>query len=79
VVEVGGALAGIVIRKDETRSEAKVIKSPGLRILKLCTFIMGPQFRGEKFGEQLLKQCLWFARPTVMMLCMLPCSLARTS
>jgi rRNA-processing protein FCF1 len=62
VVDVGGALAGVVIRKDETRNDAKVIKSTGQRILKLCTFIMGSRFRGEKFGEQLLKQCLWFAQ-----------------
>jgi rRNA-processing protein FCF1/predicted GNAT family N-acyltransferase len=62
VVEVAGTLAGIVIRKDETALEAKIIKSPGQRILKLCTFIMGARYRGEKFGEQLLKQCLWFAQ-----------------
>jgi ribosomal protein S18 acetylase RimI-like enzyme len=62
VVDVSGAVAGVVIRKDETRSEAKVIQSAGERILKLCTFIMGSRFRGEKFGEQLLKQCLWFAQ-----------------
>ena len=62
VVDVGGALAGLVVRKDETRAEAKVVKSPGERILKLCTFIMGAKFRGEKFGEQLLKQCLWFGQ-----------------
>lgn len=61
VVEVGGTLAGIVIRKDETRGEAAV-SSPGGKILKLCTFKMGPAFRGEKFGEQLLKQSLWFAQ-----------------
>lgn len=61
VVEVGGTLAGIVIRKDETRQEAN-IASPGKKILKLCTFKMAPAFRGEKFGEQLLKQCLWFAQ-----------------
>ncbi len=61
VVEVGGALAGIVIRKDEARPEASIV-SPGNKILKLCTFKMAPAFRGEKFGEQLLKQCLWFAQ-----------------
>jgi hypothetical protein len=41
VVDVCGALAGVVIRKEETRSDARVIKSAGERILKLCTFIMG--------------------------------------
>jgi ribosomal protein S18 acetylase RimI-like enzyme len=61
VVEVGGLMAGIVIRKDETRVEAN-IKSPGNKILKLCTFKMAPSHRGGKFGEQLLKQCLWFAQ-----------------
>jgi ribosomal protein S18 acetylase RimI-like enzyme len=61
VVEVGGTLAGIVIRKDETRAESGII-SPGNKVLKLCTFKMAPAFRGEKFGEQLLKQCLWFAQ-----------------
>lgn len=57
VVEVGGTLAGIVIRKDEVRPEASIV-SPGNKILKLCAFKMAPAFR----GEQLLKQCLWFAQ-----------------
>lgn len=63
VVEVGGALAGIIIRKEETRAEAEgTITSQGNKILKLCTFKMGQAYRGEKFGEQLLKQCLWFSQ-----------------
>ena len=62
LVEVGGVMAGIVIRKEETRAEAKVVKAAGAKILKLCTFKMRSEFRGEKFGEQLLKQCLWFAQ-----------------
>jgi L-amino acid N-acyltransferase YncA len=62
LVEVAGVMAGIVIRKEETRAEAKVVKSAGARFLKLCTFKMREEFRGEKFGEQLLKQCLWFAQ-----------------
>jgi ribosomal protein S18 acetylase RimI-like enzyme len=62
VVDVGGNMAGIVIRKDETRAEANVVTSAGAKILKLCTFKMRPEYRGEKFGEQLLKQCLWFAQ-----------------
>ncbi|NJO56797.1 MAG: GNAT family N-acetyltransferase [Rhodospirillales bacterium] len=61
LVEVGGELAGIVIRKDETRADAGSV-SPGDKFLKLCTFKMGSAYRGEKFGEQLLKQCLWFAQ-----------------
>lgn len=60
-VMVGGDLAGIVIRKDETRGDAR-IQSPGEKILKLCTFKMASEFRGEKFGEHLLKQSLWFAQ-----------------
>lgn len=61
VVEVGGALAGILIYKDEKRADTAV-SSPGNKILKLCTFKMGEAFRGEKFGEQLLKQCLWYSQ-----------------
>jgi L-amino acid N-acyltransferase YncA len=62
VVDVGGDMAGIVIRKDETRSEANFLTLSGAKILKLCTFKMRSEYRGEKFGEQLLKQCLWFAQ-----------------
>lgn len=54
VIEVGNALAGIVIRKGKTRAEAG-IASLGNKILKL-------HVQDEKFGEQLLKQCLWFAQ-----------------
>lgn len=61
VVEVGGVMAGLVIRKDETPGEAG-ISLLGAKILKLCTFKMRPEFRGEKFGEHLLKQSLWFAQ-----------------
>ncbi|WP_141700541.1 GNAT family N-acetyltransferase [Methyloceanibacter superfactus] len=60
-VMVGGELAGVVIRKDEARRDA-CIQSSGEKILKLCTFKMAPEFRGEKFGEHLLKQSLWFAQ-----------------
>ena len=58
---VGGEMAGIVIRKDETRQQAG-IHSQGDKVLKLCTFKMASQYRGEKFGEHLLKQSLWFAQ-----------------
>ena len=60
-VEIGNELAGLIIYKDETREEAQT-KHPGPKILKLCTFKMKPEFRGEKFGEQLLKQVLWFCQ-----------------
>jgi hypothetical protein len=61
VVMVGGKMTGLVIRKDETRQEADIV-SPGRKIPKLCTFKMTIQYRGEKFGEHLLKQSLWFAQ-----------------
>lgn len=47
---VGGKMAGIVIRKDETRQQAG-IQSHGDKVLKLCTFKMASQYRGEKFGS----------------------------
>ena len=34
----------------------------GNRILKVCTFKISPDFQGEKFGEQLLKQILWWSQ-----------------
>jgi hypothetical protein len=34
----------------------------GPKILKMCTFKVGDDFHGEKFGELLLKQVLWFAQ-----------------
>lgn len=61
VVEISGQLAGIVIRKDEDHTEADT-HYHGNRILKVCTFKMKPEYQGEKFGEQLLKQILWFAQ-----------------
>lgn len=60
-VTVGESLAGIVVRKHETRAEAPVTL-PGDRILKLCTFKVRLEFRGEKLGELLLKQALWYAQ-----------------
>jgi hypothetical protein len=35
---------------------------PAIRSLKVCTFKIRPEFRGEKLGELLLKQALWFAQ-----------------
>ena len=61
VIEIDGQMAGIAIRKDESRTEAK-IQLPGERILKICTFKISPDFRGEKLGEHLLKKILWFAQ-----------------
>lgn len=59
-VTIDAELAGIVVRKTETHAEAKT-KHPGQKILKICTFKVKPKFRGEKLGELLLKQILWFA------------------
>jgi hypothetical protein len=50
-----------VVRKEETHAQARTVH-PGPKILKVCTFKVKPQFRGEKLGELLLKQILWFAQ-----------------
>jgi hypothetical protein len=50
-----------VIRKDETHLEAET-ENIGPKILKICTFKVGEKYQGEKFGELLLKQVLWFAQ-----------------
>lgn len=60
-VTVDDEIAGLVVRKSEQRSEATV-KLSGNKILKLCTFKVREDFRGEKLGELLLKQALWFAQ-----------------
>jgi GNAT superfamily N-acetyltransferase len=60
-VTVEDELAGLIVRKDEAREEAG-ITLPGAKILKICTFKVRPEFRGEKLGELLLKQALWFAQ-----------------
>jgi len=61
VLELDGDIAGITIRKDETHAEAGT-KHVGSKILKICTFKVRDEFQGEKFGELLLKQVLWFAQ-----------------
>ena len=60
-VTVDDELAGLIVRKDESREESGVVL-PGAKILKICTFKVRPEFRGEKLGELLLKQALWFAQ-----------------
>jgi predicted acetyltransferase len=60
-INIGGEIAGLVVRKDETHVEART-KFGGTKILKICTFKVKPKFWGEKFGELLLKQILWFAQ-----------------
>jgi rRNA-processing protein FCF1/GNAT superfamily N-acetyltransferase len=61
VARIGGGLAGLVIRKEESRA-ASGVKLPGEKILKLCTFKVHAPNQGEKLGEQLLKQALWYAQ-----------------
>lgn len=61
VATIDGDLAGLVVRKEETHAEAQTVH-PGPKILKVCTFKVKPKFRGEKLGELLLKQILWFAQ-----------------
>ncbi|TWB12957.1 acetyltransferase (GNAT) family protein [Nitrospirillum amazonense] len=61
VLEIDDQIAGIVIRKDEAHAEAGTV-NPGPKILKVCTFKIRDEFRGEKFGELLLKQVLWFSQ-----------------
>ncbi|MGE4048750.1 MAG: GNAT family N-acetyltransferase [Acetobacteraceae bacterium] len=61
VVSIAGEIAGLVVRKEETHAEAGT-RHVGPKILKVCTFKVKPKFRGEKLGELLLKQILWFAQ-----------------
>jgi ribosomal protein S18 acetylase RimI-like enzyme len=58
VVEDSGQIAGVIIRKDEKRAEAKTVNL-GPKIMKICTFKVAEPFRGQRLGEQLLKQALW--------------------
>lgn len=61
VLEIDGEIAGLVIRKDESHAEAATVHV-GPKILKVCTFKVRDEFQGEKLGELLLKQVLWFAQ-----------------
>lgn len=61
IVRLDDHLAGLVIRKTEPPEEADCLQPSG-RILKISTFKMSDEYRGEKFGEQLLKQILWWAQ-----------------
>jgi hypothetical protein len=61
VLELDGDIAGLIIRKDETYAEAGT-EGLGPKILKICTFKVRDEFLGEKHGELLLKQVLWFAQ-----------------
>ncbi len=61
IATTAGGTAGIIVRKDETSTEAGTTL-PGEKVLKLCTFKVASEYRGEKLGELLLKQSLWFAQ-----------------
>jgi ribosomal protein S18 acetylase RimI-like enzyme len=61
VVEIGKEIAGLLIPKEESRTDTDATLA-GNKILKICTFKMQPKYRGEKFGEQLLKKALWHAQ-----------------
>ena len=61
VLELDGDIAGLIIRKNETHSQAGT-EAIGPKILKICTFKVRDEFLGEKYGELLLKQVLWFAQ-----------------
>jgi predicted GNAT family N-acyltransferase len=61
VATIDDELAGLIVRKEETHAESKT-KYAGPKILKVCTFKVKPKYRGEKLGELLLKQVLWFAQ-----------------
>jgi GNAT superfamily N-acetyltransferase len=58
---VGGETAGLLIWKNEEPGDTTA-KLAGDRILKICTFKVSDRYLGEKFGELLLKQVLWFAQ-----------------
>lgn len=68
-INFDGEIAGIAIRKDELFLELidniplakESFQQAPKKILKICTFKIKEQYRGEKFGEQLFKQILWWA------------------
>jgi ribosomal protein S18 acetylase RimI-like enzyme/predicted nucleic acid-binding protein len=58
VIFDNSAIAALAIKKDETRDEVKELGIPGDKILKLCLFKVAESSRGERYGEQLLKQAM---------------------
>jgi ribosomal protein S18 acetylase RimI-like enzyme len=53
-------IAGLIVRKEEAPADTDA-RSTGTKILKICTFKVRPESRGQKIGELLLKKALWFA------------------
>tara|TARA_R110002049_G_C9163614_1_gene561189 strand:+ start:1152 stop:2699 length:1548 start_codon:yes stop_codon:yes gene_type:complete len=54
-------LAGLIVRKNEDAVDTDAVTKAS-KILKICTFKVGPENRGVKLGELLLKQVLWYAQ-----------------
>lgn len=72
VIEDHEQLVGIIIWKDEPLNEIDALNQLNpKKVFKICTFKVSPAFRGERFGEQLLKQALWFAYKNKFDLCYL--------
>jgi hypothetical protein len=61
VLDLDGDVAGLIVRKNEAHIDAGT-EGLGPKILKICTFKVRDEFLGEKYGELLLKQVLWFAQ-----------------
>ena len=61
VVYDNDELAGLIVRKDESKEDTDAILNAN-KILKICTFKVSPEKRGVKLGELLLKQALWYAQ-----------------
>jgi len=61
IIRLDDKLAGLVIRKEEHPEATNCIGS-ATKIIKLCTFKIGQDFLGDKFGEHLLKEVLWWAQ-----------------
>ncbi len=67
-ISIDNKIAGIAIRKDEDFQDIQndlpeignKFSSHPTKILKICTFKIQDKYRGEKLGEQLLKQVLWW-------------------
>jgi len=68
-INVGSEIAGIAIRKEESfddlvekiNSAENRFQTKPNKVLKICTFKIREEYRGEKFGEQLIKQVLWWS------------------
>jgi len=58
VIPDGNNIAGLLIRKDENQENVKELNVPGNKILKAALFKISENSRGERYGEQLLKQAM---------------------